>query len=201
MKRHSSRSIVAALALTLLAAGGLTACSREADPKGSAATGRTSPAKPGATADPAQNGANEIGIDQPDPSKAIFSKQFAIPGKSQRKVTVGILSLERKGQLLILKVVMTPEFADLAGDETIGVERALGQDGIFWTPTLLDLKNLKKYTVPYVSGHWLNGQDGEAVSGQPIYAWATFAQPPAQVTNVDLSITPWMPRFTNVPIR
>lgn len=193
MNRHTSRLIVAALVMTLLAA-----CSAD---KGSntTPTGKPSPTQ-GATSDPSKNGANELGIDAPDLSKTIISKQFAIPGSSQRKVTVGILSLERKGKVAVLKVVVTPEFADLKANETVPFGRALGQFGFHWTPDLLDLTNLKKYTVLWTDSKWLNYEDGEAVSGQPIYGWAVFAAPPAEVTSVDLTVTDWMPRFTKVPI-
>jgi len=185
--------IVAALVVTLLAA-----CNAD---KGSntSPTGKPSLTQ-GATSDPSKNGANELGIDAPDLSKTIISKQFAIPGSSQRKVTVGILSLERKGKVAVLKVVVTPEFADLKANETVPFEKALGQFGFHWTPDLLDLTNLKKYTVLFTDSKCLNYEDGEAVSGQPIYGWAVFAAPPAEVTSVDLTVTDWMPRFTKVPI-
>jgi len=195
----------AALALTLLAA-----CSADKDTGGSSDSGgtgdgRSSPA-PGATSAPAANGADEIGVDQPDPSKVIFSKQFAQPGNPQRKVTVGILSLERKEKVAILKVVLTPAFADKPASELIGFQESLDESGGFvWRPTLLDLKNLKKYTVLHSPGMDGSGMllfdDGQAVSGQPIYGWAVFAAPPAGVTSLDVTITDWLPRITNVPIR
>jgi hypothetical protein len=210
VKRHPSRLLVAALALSLL-----TACSTARDTDGKSANdkadnGKSSSAPasngPAAPGDPAANGASGIGIDQPDPSKAIFSKQFALPGNPQRKVTVGILSLERKDRVAILKVVLTPEFADLPASELIGFQQAIDEGGAFiWQPTLLDLKNLKKYNVlhaPRTAGEGaLLFQNGKAVSGQPIYGWAVFAAPPAGVTSLDLTITDWMPRLTNVPIR
>ena len=176
----------------------LAACSAD---KGSNTTPTGKPSlTQGATSDPSKNGANELGIDAPDLSKTIISKQFAIPGSSQRKVTPGILSLERKGKVAVLKVVVTPEFADLKANETVPFETALGQFGFHWTPDLLDLTNLKKYTVLFTDSKWLNYEDGEVVTGQPIYGWAVFAAPPAEVTSVDLTVTDWMPRFTKVPI-
>jgi len=204
MRRHLSRMIVAAVALSLL-----TACSAD---KGTSVmpagdrTGASGSAGPGVPANPADNGASKIGIDQPDPSKAIFSRQFALPGNPQRKVTVGILSLERKDKVAILKLVVTPEFADLPASELIGFQKSLNESGGFvWAPTLLDLKNLKKYKVLHSPGMDGSGMllfgDGEAASGQPIYGWAVFAAPPVGVTSLDLTVTEWMPRFTDVPIR
>lgn len=204
MKRHPSRLLVAALALSLLAA-----CSTAKDTGGNPPGGSPGAAKSssgsGATGDPATNGANEIGIDAPDLSKVIFSKQFNLPGNAQRKVTVGILSLERKDQVAILKVAVTPQFADLPASELVGFQQAINEGGGFvWQPTLLDLKNLKKYKVLHAPGMAGEGalifQNGKAVSGQPIYGWAVFAAPPAGVTSLDLTISDWMPRFTNVPI-
>jgi hypothetical protein len=200
MTRRQSRMVVAALALTLLAA-----CSTDKATSVNPGAGSTGSAKsssaPGATNDPATNGANQIGVDEPDLSKVMFSKQFAIPGEPQHKVTVGILSLERKDKVAILKVVATPDFADKSATQRIGFKDAVHSFPLWWLPTLLDLTNLKQYKVLAGSGGYLNYEDGEAVSGQPIYAWAVFAAPPANVTKLDLNLVSWMPRFTNVPIR
>ena len=198
MKPHSSGIIVAALALSLLTGCGAAKDSSPAPASSSpkSGSGSTQGAEAGAN-----NGASEMGVDLPDLSKTIYSKQFALPGKPARKVTVGILSLERKDRIAILKVVVTPEFTDLPATELIQFEDALGQSGWHWTPTLLDLANLKKYKVLHGGGEFLNLENGEAFSGQPMYGWAVFAAPPAGVTHLDLNVTDWMPRITNVPIR
>lgn len=206
MRRNPFRMLAATLALGLL-----TACSAAEDTsttpvKPGTSTGTPSPGSPGVAVDPATNGASEIGIDQPDLSKVMFSKQFGLPGNPQRKVTVGILSLERKDRVAILKLVVTPEFADLPASELIGFQDSLAEaDSFSWAPNLLDLKNLKKYKVLHSRGMDGSGMllfdDGEAASGQPIYGWAVFAAPPPGVTSIDLNVTEWMPRFTNVPIR
>ena len=141
-----------------------------------------------------------MGVDMPDLSKTIYTRQFAIPGQPARKVTVGILSLERKGRLAILKVVVTPDFADRPASEIISLTNALDVT-LTWQPHLLDLTNLKSYRVVGGSAGYLNFEEGKAVSGQPIYGWAAFAAPPADVKSLDLLMTEWMPRFTNVPIR
>jgi hypothetical protein len=200
MKRHSSGIVVAALALGLLTGCGAAKDSNDGSANSTNAKSTSGPQQ-GAAVDQANNGAGEIGIDQPDPSKTLYSKQFAIPGKPQRKVTVGILSLERKDRIAILKVVVTPEFADLPASELIPFQDALGQSGWHWTPTLLDLTNLKKYKVLHGNGEFLNLEKGQAISGQPIYGWAVFAAPPAGVTRLDLNVTDWMPRITNLSIR
>jgi hypothetical protein len=199
MKRHSTGTIVAALALSLLTGCGAakdssTGPANSGSPK--SGSGSTQGAEAGAN-----NGASAMGVDMPDLSKTIYSKQFDIPDKPQRKVTVGILSLERKDRIAILKVVVTPEFTDLPASELIPFADALGQGIWHWQPTLLDLTNLKKYKVLYGDGEFLNLEKGKAISGQPIYGWAVFAAPPAGVTHVDLNVTDWMPRITNVPIR
>lgn len=208
MRQRYSGMLIAGLALSLV-----TACSVAKDTNSNSAKdsggnnnatksgGEDSPSSaPDGAGDPANNGGGEIGVDQPDPSKAIFSKQFTHPGKTQRKVTVGILSLERKDQVLMLKVAVTPEFGDKSAGETITFVEALGPDSS-WRPSLLDLKNLKKYDILRSGGGALRYEEGKAVSGQPIYGWVAFAPPPAGVKNVDLTMTEWMPRFTNVPIR
>jgi len=120
--------LVAALALSLLVATSVTACtsSKDTGGEGGSGAGASKSSTPRATNDPAKNGANEMGVDKPDPSKVLFSKQFDIPGNSARKVTVGILSLQRKGRIAILKVVVTPQFADLPATETIDFTKALG---------------------------------------------------------------------------
>jgi hypothetical protein len=198
MKRHLSPVIVTTLALSLLTAcGSGTDNSGNTDNNAKISTSNEKSA-PDAEAN-ANNGSNEMGVDQPDPSKAIYSKQFSLPGETGKKVTVGILSLKRQDKVLMLKVVVTPEFADKSAGETIEFVKAI--DGLlYWDPTLLDLKNLKKYKVLSGSGGMLNFDDGVAVSGQPIYGWAAFAPPPAGVTSIDLTMVAWMPRFTNVPI-
>jgi hypothetical protein len=197
MNRHPSGILVAALALSLL-----TGCGAAKDTNGSSASSgdAKSGSNQGAASNEGSNGSGEMGVDMPDLSKTIYSKQFTIPGKPQGKVTVGILSLERKDRLAILKVVVTPEFGDLPASELISFTKALDESST-WAPTLLDLTNLKKYRVVGGTGGYLNFEDGKAVSGQPIYGWAAFAAPPASVKNLDLIMTEWMPRFTNVPIQ
>jgi hypothetical protein len=196
MKRHSSGIIVAALALSLLTGCGAAKDSRPTPASSSPkpGSGSTQSAEAGAN-----NGASEMGVDLPDLSKTIYSKQLAIPGQPQRKVTVGILSLERKGQLAILKVVVTPDFADQPASRVVTFTNALDV-ALTWAPHLLDLTNLKSYRVVSGTAGYLSFEDGKAASGQPIYGWAAFAAPPADVKSLDLQMTPWMPRFTNVPI-
>ena len=198
MKRQSSGVIVAALALSLLTGCG---AAKDSSPTPAGSSPKSGSGSTQGAEASASNGASEMGIDLPDLSKTIYSKQFAIPGKPARKVTVGILSLERKDRLAILKVVVTPEFTDLPATELVEFEDALGQSGWHWTPTLLDLTNLKKYKVLHGGGEFLSLENGKAFSGQPIYGWAVFAAPPAGVTHLDLNVTSWMPRITNVPIR
>ena len=103
--------------------------------------------------------------------------------------------------MAILKVVVTPEFTDLPASQLVSFNDALDLGSWHWTPTMLDLTNLKKYKVLWGTGAWLNFEKGKAENGQPIYAWAVFAVPPADVTKLDLTIVEWMPRLTNVPIR
>jgi len=196
MKRHSSAIIVAALALGLLTGCGTAKDSSPTPASSSPKSGSGS--TQGAEAS-ASNGASEMGVDLPDLSKTIYAKQFAIPGEPQHKVTVGVLSLERKGRLTILKVVVTPDFADRTASQTVTLTDALDVT-LTWQPHLFDLTNLKSYRVVSGTAGYLNFEDGKAVSGQPIYGWAAFASPPADVKSLDLQMTAWMPRFTNVPI-
>jgi hypothetical protein len=111
---------------------------------------------------------------------------------------VDVLALKRKDKLLILTAAVTPKNS-LAEPQSLF--RVLGNHS--WFPKLIDTTNLKQYAVVRSGGSRLATSDlgVEAASGQPMFVYAVFAAPPADVTSINVLFADGIPALTDVPIQ
>ncbi len=198
--RLLSAAVTAALALTA------TACSNEEQEKpGPAAGGVPSSAtssapSSGASADPEENGsaAAGVGLEALANPIATVEARTGMEKDPAGTVKVDILGLKRKDKLLILTAAVTPKNS-LAEPQSLF--RVLGSHS--WSPTLVDTANLKQYSVVRARGGQLASGDlsVKAGSGQPMFVYAVFAAPPAEVTTINVLFADSIPALTDVAIQ
>lgn len=140
------------------------------------------------------------GVDEFDPDDVFVKQTVALAASPEDEVTIGVQSLRIDGAVMELRLVVTPNFTSVEDGETVSLYDILEQ-GTFW-PTLLDLENLKEYSIirdgstPWGS----ESVDTETVNGTPMLVFAVFAAPQDDIDTVDVSIRGVWPSFTDVPI-
>jgi len=189
---------MAALALT---ATGCAGASDEQTAKETATAAVSSASgSPSASADPEENGsaAAGVGLEALAHPIATVEAKTAMEKDPEGTVKVDLLSLKRKDKLLILTGAVTPT-TSLAEPQSLF--RALGSHS--WTPLLVDTTNLKQYSVVRARGSRLASGDlmVKAASGQPMFVYAVFAAPPADVTKINVLFADSIPALTDVPIQ
>jgi hypothetical protein len=198
-----SCACVAALALSVAACS-----SEEKSPAGSgsgtasaapsASSGAAASAAP--SADPQENGsaAAGVGLEALANPIATVEAKTGMEDDPEGTVKVDVLGLKRKDKLLILTAAVTPK-TSLA--ERQSLFEALGHHS--WFPKLVDTANLKQYSVVRSGGSRLSSGDltVESASGQPMFVYAVFAAPPADVTSINVLFADSVPVLTNVPIQ
>lgn len=194
MRPARRAALLGATALTMAL---LAACSSSPDApaeEGSTAAA-TGTAGDGAKAAPASG----AGVDDLDPADVVAEQTYTVPG-SEDKVTVGVHSLVVKGDVMVLNLFFTPEFADHPKDEPISV---FDMVGAAWDPSLVDRENLKEYTIlsENVTTDWAADQVyTEATNGEPVLWWGGYAAPQDDIDTVDVRVLDELPEFTDVPI-
>ena len=212
MTRTASRVPLARGSLALLAAAALlSGCSSgggDAPPTstpGTSASASPSAAaagtSPSASADPSQNGAADAGVDLATDGPALATASGRIPTDAdpEASVTAEVLGLKRNGKLLVLTARLTRTTTQTGQSEALF--NILGN--AFFAPYLVDPVNLKQYTVvTSATGARLTSQESavRAFPGQPMYVFAVFAAPPADVTTLDVTVHPQIPTMQGVPV-
>ncbi len=113
------------------------------------------------------------GVQQLDLNDPIVQETFTVPGSDRDTVTVGVLGLESDGELQVLHLAFTPNFASESKGATISLSKMIGTYGSF-SPELVDRQNQKVYSVV---DSYATSTSASAVNGQPMYVYATFAAP------------------------
>lgn len=111
-------------------------------------------------------------------------------------IKVDVLRLERKDKLLVMTAAVTPTNS-LTGPTNLF--RLLGDHS--WRPRLIDSVNLKEYS-PVTGNGALTSESTNvsAASGQPMFVYAVFAAPPADVTTIGVLFADAVPTLSDVPI-
>lgn len=149
-----------------------------------------------------KGGESGAGVESFDAGKAIVKQTVTLPKSPEDKVTFGVLSLTVKGKVMELRLAVTPDFASTSKSDTVRLFDSMSDTS--FAPTLVDLDNLKEYSVIVATGsgpRWLSN-DVETISqnGTPMLAYAYFAAPEDDIDDIDVRVTDFWPAFTNVPI-
>lgn len=125
------------------------------------------------------------------------------PNSPEDSATVGVQSLTVEGPTMVLRLVVTPDFASESDSQAIDLGEAVNVGVEFFGVQLrlLDRENLKEYSVIHDGPKWW-ASPGEVSStnGQPMYAFAVFAAPEDDIQTVDVVVDPSWPQFIDVPI-
>ena len=134
---------------------------------------------------------------------AVLAEQKGVKARGARTTTMDIAvnSLQVDGELATLTVTYAVHDPEAAPDATYSLYDLNDTQPLY--VTLLDPVNLKRYTV-------VTDSDGQALQSGAVEtkvpldasttAQYTFAAPPADVTEIDVSIGDW-PTFRDVPIQ
>ena len=182
----TAQRLAGALAMACL----LTACSGGDDPSPAAA-----PSSAGGQPDAAG-----AGVDELSPADAIVEQTFAVPQDPQDKTTVGILALEVQGDVMQLRLAVTPDFTSQGDSDLVSLFSAVGQTT--FGPTLVDVEHLKEYSVLTESSQsWRSTDLGtQSRNRTPMLAYAWYAAPEDDIDSIDVRVTDSWPAFTDVPI-
>jgi len=187
------------LVLLTLAAALLTSCTDDTD---APATPPAQASAPAVGKDPSGGPSDSgAGVEEFDPEAAIVSQTVAVPQSPEDQVEVSVLSLEVQGEVMKLRLAVTPRFTSVSDNDSINLFQALAETS--YRPTLVDMDNLKQYAVLKDDDLLLLGSasvDTEARNGSPMLAYAYFAAPEDDIEVVDLRLTDFWPTFTDIPI-
>lgn len=143
-------------------------------------------------------GGGDARVDALDPDDVIVSESFPLTSNPDNSTTVGVQSLTVEGKTMILRLVVTPEFASESKSEEIRLYDAF--DGEYH-PVLVDRENLKVYSVIREGGtQFAAPYSRETVNGTPTQAWFAFAAPEDEIDTIDLRVHPDWPEFLDIPI-
>lgn len=192
--------VVLASAGACTGGSGDTAPSESPPPQSSSLAPPGSPS-PGATSTASESSAEEAGVDLTQPIKpvATITQPFPVKDAADAEVTVDLLGLQRRDKLLVATFRFTPSTDT---ETTDSLYRWLGSKS--WSPSLIDPVNLKRYTTVNTSGQGLLQSEyiGNRVGdGQPLFVYAVFAAPPADVTKLDVSFNDSFPLMKGVPLQ
>lgn len=145
---------------------------------------------PGSTAElSASAGASQdfdAGVQKREAPAIIEQSVVADPAAPADTATIGIQSLSVDGPTMVLRLVITPDFASVSDDEPVNLSDLWSSAEKFGVPfRLLNRDNLKEYSVITDSNgdRWASGgYDVETVNGEPMYAFAVFAAPRTRST-------------------
>lgn len=188
--RRSRRHLViglAALCLVLTAA-----CSDEQETGGA---DREQSGNAGAQGEPAAAGVEEF-----HPDDVLAAQTVAMPTRPEDEVTVGVLSLRVEGDVMVLRLAITPHFTSVDDTDEVSLFEILQRTS--FAPVLIDMEHLKEYSVISETGQgWTSGSARtRTANGTPMLAWAVFAAPEDDIDTINLRVTDWWPPFTDVPI-
>ncbi|MDR3068184.1 MAG: hypothetical protein LBU50_01590 [Cellulomonas sp.] len=171
-----ARRTVALAVAVVVSAGLVTGCSD--DGQGSSGEGGEGP-----------SGSFTPGVQQLDLNAPLVKETFQVPGSDKNTVTVGVLGLESDGQLQVLHLAFTPNFASKTATDKISLNDMLGRRN--FGPDLIDRKNLKVYGVV---GGLKTDIDATTVNNQPLYVYVTFKAPEDDDRVFDVRInSEWQP--------
>src|SRR5690625_5211411 len=170
MRHHRTAFVSLTLCATLLVGCGL----------GSDEPESPDPSQTETQADPKdQEGENEdlpVNALEVDPHDVVGEATYTLPGTDD-EVKVGILPLEVKGDIMIMRLIFTPDFDSAGDDELIAMDEMYPDNSFKFLPTLVDYQNLKQYEMLSNTGqYWQpSTRSLETVNGEPVDWWGVYA--------------------------
>lgn len=175
----------------------LTGCTAQPDTPAENTPPPSAEAAPGDTEEP--SGA----VESYDPEDAVATQEVPVPGSAEDTVTVSVFPLEVKGDVQVLHFVVTPHFQSVREDDEINLSEMIESLGIYPGPQLIDMENLKVYSVIHPAGEWWMSDEftTKTTNGRPVAAWAVFAAPEDDVDSFEVRMHESWPAFTEVPVQ
>lgn len=152
------------------------------------------------------SGRGDSGAGVAEQASEVIVEQTVVarPGAPDEQATVGVQSLTVEGDAMVLRLVVTPDFAAASDSEKISLGDVWGESALRFGVTLrlLDRDNLKEHSVVTdTSGErWASSADVSSSNGKPMHAFAVFAAPEDDIDSVDVRLQENRPEFTDVPI-
>lgn len=152
----------------------------------------------------AQEGAGGAGVQDADLEDVLVEQTVTVPTEPGDSVTVGVRSLRVEGDVTVLELVVTPDFASVSDSESLSLYEIWRGAASQFRPTLLDRVHLKRYKIvdagPANEVFATDSVYTETVNGQPMRVYAVYAAPEDDIEAIDVVLAdPW-PAFTDVPV-
>lgn len=184
--RSRSNAVVAGLATLAL----LTACTGTSSTETSDDTDDTGSSS---SAD-----GSSAHVDELDAEDVLVSQTFPLASNPDDTTTIGVQSLTVEGKTMVLRLVVTPDFASVSDSDVVRLYDAFDDE---YHPTLIDRENLKEYYVINDSGTRFQAPESrETPNGTPTLAWFVFAAPEDDIETIDLFVQPDWPELLDIPI-
>lgn len=137
-----------------------------------------------------------------DPQDVVGEATYTLPGTDD-EVKVGILPLEVKDDIMIMRLIFTPEFDSAGDDELISMDEMYPDNSFKFLPTLVDYQNLKLYEMLSNTGqYWQpSTRSLETVNGESVDWWGVYAAPENDIETFDVVLREGLPTFEEVPIQ
>lgn len=192
-------SISATLALSIVLLAG---CSDEDSAQ--TATDGTEQSAPTGDSDeqqPAMGNSNAGVAERVDTSEVLVEQEYQHLG-TEDSFTIGVHSLQVDGDIMTLKLVLTPDFASVEDSEKLSIFDMYDPTS-YMQPLLLDRENLKEYSMISDTGQdWrIDTVETKTLNNEPVVWWGVYSAPQDDIGEVDIRIFDDMPEFTNVPVQ
>ena len=181
--------VIAVAAAAATALSGCSMLSTEGDDSGSSSSDGSSVVEGG---EESAKTALAAGVDPEDPPEPIATGTFSPSSDSIETVTIDLLKLEAKDNLMLATFRFTGEGR---GNASTSIRNMIG--GGFY-PVFIDLENLEKYKSvdDLKTDEWSTA----APLGEPVYLFTAFPLPRDGVTEMDLQLTEQSGSIEGVPM-
>jgi hypothetical protein len=137
-------------------------------------------------------------------TEVLVEQTVSRPDAPQDRVTIGVESLTVEGTTMVLRLVVTPDFASVPDGEPVTLGDAMGVGGQFFGVALrlIDRENLTEYSVVHEGSRWWasGAYEVETVDGEPMSAFAVFAAPQDDIDTIDVRLDEQWPELLDVPV-
>ncbi|GAA4624387.1 hypothetical protein [Cellulomonas oligotrophica] len=152
----------------------------------------------GGSAQSASGEGSDARVDEIDAEDVLISETFPLVSNPDDTTTIGVQSLTVEGKTMVLRLIVTPDFASMSNSDEIRLYDAFDDT---YDPVLIDRENLKEYSVINEAGTaFAAPYTRETPNGTPTLAWFAFAAPEDDIATIDLLVHPDWPELLDIPI-